>query len=541
MAALAVSCGDSGDDPTPDSKPLPMDVLVTSEGYVASGAAGSDKNYPVELAEGTAVGLYVVHGDGRSEGPVKLTLGPDEAWTAESGVSLGYVEGDKFFAFCPYDEQLAGKVDASATTDEAFFAELIAGWTPRTDQSADFAASALLTGTGVVTKVGPVASLDLQMKPRTALAVLTFPATKYVFDNQPAIPEYRVAASGITFDNGVKAHVAADGSYLYQVNPAQSTTPPLSGKYGDDKPWKQEVADLKSGCYTLCPIGGGEVEKHHTLQVGDFFLSDGNLLAKDADAATVGAARVVGVVFQIDPSRIPESDKKALGGIVHAQVLSTGGIFRKFDQSANNAKWCVWGGSGERDESELIPYVDPEGDVKTVAKRCDECLDGYAYTQAILKNRKKDVEAYRYPVFKDMLDFAAGKGALAGGVRSTGWYLPAVGQWFDIIRNLGGYALDVNGADLGNNEGYYFFAWNNPKKIDVVGNLNKAMQSVKAECKAEYPAGTSFLWCSSVLSDKEAHLLSIASPISGVSDNMDVVVWTGEKKDPRGARLILTF
>lgn len=62
--------------------------------------------------------------------------------------------------------------------------------------------------------------------------------------------------------------------------------------------------------------------KLHTLRVGDFFLADGRLLPYDTDKEKVQASNVVGIVFQTNPGRVGEAERKVLGGEAHALVMA---------------------------------------------------------------------------------------------------------------------------------------------------------------------------------------------------------------------------
>ena len=527
MAALAVSCGDSGDDPGPrPAKTLPLTVRISGGSYTEAADAGTaGKEYPVTLAEGSAAGLFVVHADGTSADPVKLTLGAGGVWSAAQGELPEYTEGDRYFACYPFEAAGKDDVEVSATTDDAFFAAPIAGYKPAADQSEGYAASALMTAAGKVTATETSATLELRMTPRTALAVLTMPATKYIFDNEPALPDYVVPATNVSFD-GFTPYTAEDGSYLYSVNPAEA--PVLKGSYGDGQQWTQETSGATAGKWTSYAVNGGTVEKSHTLRIGDFFLANGNLLSKDAEASEVAAAHVVGIVFQTDPERIDAADKEALGGAAHGVVIAT--------KSAEPAAWYT---RKDRDESEIgiAPFFSEEDDLRTTAQKTDACIRGYYYTRQILTERTSDVGKGQYPIFAAMESFAATAGGPAEEVATTGWYLPAIGQWFDVMRNLVGAELSAdNVTDYGG--GTYYYP-QEEKPLDVHKLLNEAMKKVSVENKTEYPEddNSAFYYCSSVLSTSGAHVFS---PNRGVG-TFRFNIMSGAKDNRYDARAMLTF
>lgn len=516
IAAFAFSCskGDSDGSTDPTTPPgtditLPLTVQVTSGSYSASDGL---ENVPVTLNEGDAIGLYILRDGNPDATAVKLTLGSDGTWSASE--ELEHTEGNRYFACYPWQEQPGGAIHADAENDEAFFAEMISEWVPAADQSTPekFAAAALMTATGKTIATDESATLVLQFTPRTALVGITFPQTVYKFTNTPSIPDYTVPASNIVFD-GFTPSILDNEVYLYQVNPNSDSE--IKGSYGDGETWTFAGADSEAGRLTLHAVGSGDTEKQHTLQVGDFFLADGNLLSKDTEAATVAAAPVVGIVYQIDPNRISDAEKEALGGKVHGQVISSQMLI---SSTQNPLKWCTYGGQGDRDESSigLKPIPDLNSDHATNVKLADAAIDGYYYTTQILTQRADDLEKF-YPLFCEIQNFATLAGGPVSGINATGWYLPAIGQWFDVIRGLGGYDMAVDSPDLSpfildGIEYVDTFYWTYKDDVDIVPSLNKAMEKVAAERKYNYMINqTNTFWTSSLMSNTAAHTFSFNS------------------------------
>lgn len=548
IAALAFSCSkDDSDGSTDPTTPpgtditLPLTVQVTSGCYTA---ADGLENVPVTISEGDAIGLYILRDGNPEASAVKLTLANDGTWNASE--ELKHAEGNRYFAYYPWQEQPNGAIHADAENDQAFFAEMISEWIPAADQSTPekFAAASLMTASGKVSATDEAATLALQFTPRTALVGISFPQTVYKFTNSPSIPDYTVPVSNIAFD-GFTPSTLDSGIHLYQVNPNSESE--VKGSYGEGESWKFAAADNEAGRLTLHAVGGGNTEKQHTLQVGDFFLADGNLLPKDTDAATVAAAPVVGIVYQIDPSRISEAEKKALGEKVHGQVVSCQMFI---PETENSSKWCTYGGTGNRDESSigLNPIPDLNSDHATNVKLADAAIDGYYYTTQILTQRAKDLETF-YPLFCEIKNFAALAGGPVSGIHATEWYLPAIGQWFDVIRGLGGYDLAVDSPDLHSfifDEVEYVdtFYWVCKDNVDVVASLNKAMEKVAADRKFNYlTSQTNTFWTSSIMNNSSVHSFSINSKLlfPDDPDAWRISVLSGPKNLFYYARALLCF
>lgn len=166
--------------------------------------------------------------------------------------------------------------------------------------------------------------------------------------------------------------------------------------------------------------------KADELKIGDYFYSDGTWsdggLRKRYEDGSMGTAdpkpapeegkTVVGIVFQTDPSRIGAKEKEKLGaGNVHGLVMSV----------KNAATKQGWG------------PIEDEG-LKKCKTKADSYNDisGYGNCERIRSNRGN---FDNYPAFKAADDYNTTSPVPA---TTTGWYLPASGQWWDILQNLGG-------------------------------------------------------------------------------------------------------
>lgn len=171
--------------------------------------------------------------------------------------------------------------------------------------------------------------------------------------------------------------------------------------------------------------------KADELKIGDYFYSDGTwsdggLRKRYEDGSmgiadpkpapvltnpTTGASRaVVGIVFQTDPSRIGAKEKKKLGA-VHGLVMSV----------KNAATKQGWGPNEDEGLKKCKTKADSYNDIS-----------GYGNCEQIRSNRGN---FDNYPAFKAADDYNK---TCPVPATTTGWYLPASGQWWDILQNLGG-------------------------------------------------------------------------------------------------------
>lgn len=174
--------------------------------------------------------------------------------------------------------------------------------------------------------------------------------------------------------------------------------------------------------------------KADELKIGDYFYSDGtwsdgglrkryddgNVVIADPKPAPVltnpktGASRtVVGIVFQTDKSRIGAKEKEKLGGEdkVHGLVMCV-------KNAATNQKWSTAWNIGEFPK-ECATIADSYNDIS-----------GYGNCEHI---RSSHGSFDNYPAFKGTDGYNT---TCPVPTTTTGWYLPSVGQLWDIFQNL---------------------------------------------------------------------------------------------------------
>mgnify|MGYP000736266244 FL=1 len=245
-------------------------------------------------------------------------------------------------------------------------------------------------------------------------------------------------------------------------------------------------------------VSSKEVKRSFTadeLKIGDYFYSDGTWsdggLRKRYDDGSVaiaepkpapvmvnpttGASRaVVGIVFQTDKSRIGAKEKEKLGGEgkVHGLVMAVK------NAATDRQRWG--------------PYGQDEGLTKCNTKADNyNDISGYGNCEHIRSNRGN---FDRYPVFKAADGYNTTRPVPA---TTTGWYLPASGQWWDILQNLGGCpALAKQDEQTSSQSGD--FTWTG--QGDVPAALNAWMEKIATDSKDNFRSGRWF-WSSSEYSE----------------------------------------
>lgn len=492
LLLLVVSCTQE-EFPAAQDKALQLTISVTDGGYTSTEGKTTravENGYTTEFTEGDACGFYMVRGGKPVYSNVKLTAEKDAAtggimWKTDGTTLAAGMDGESYYLYYPYQADMAGKTathaEGAVMTDAEFFKPLIDGWQPGDDQSthAAYTASDLMTAGGSTTGTGNTIHLSFAMKHRMALAVIEMPKTVYKFIDAN-VPDYTVGAEA-TFTGTAKPLRMADGTYRYLVH---SSMPTIEGCYdGGNREFTitTSASHPVVGEYKRYKVdGAAETIKNVTYaesgiaRIGDFYCTKDNgttgyLIPKEADETTVQAAKVVGIVFQTDKSRIGAKEKEKLGGEgnVHGLVMAVKNI-------ATRQAWSLFG----MDEG-----------LTTCRTKADNYNDisGYGNCEHIRTNRGNFDS---YPAFKAAYDYNT---TCPVPATTTGWYLPASGQWWDILQNLGGCPALADVTQQTSPDIAEEFLWKS--QGDVPAALNKWMENIAVGDKDTFNNLVSF--CSS--------------------------------------------
>lgn len=441
LLLLAASCTQE-EFPAAQDKARQLTISVTDGGYNTSAVDGKitravENGYTTEFTEGDQCGLYIVRNGAVVCENIKLTAAEGTegglVWQPDAGVTLaGGLSGESYFLYYPYQENMKDKVTASATDDDGFFATLISGWTPATDQSdyANYTNSDLMTAEGTANNgTDGKLSLSFAMTHRMALAVIEMPETVYKFTDT-SIPDYTVLTAA-DFTAETNPCRMADGTYRYIVNPAQSASS-LTGSYDEGKKeFTVTPSGITASSYKTYKVDGMHpVEKSHELQVGDYLLADGNIIGKNEALTAEQQAACIAIVFHAGHHENDGSDYSATGigsGKCHGYAVAL--------QDATSS-YCMWGVYGTElglypkntDGSALNNYSNPSID-----------WSGYSYTRTIItaaggKENLNATEQSGYPAtYYAVVDYENNKAQAPAN--SSGWFLPSIGQMWNVYQN----------------------------------------------------------------------------------------------------------
>ena len=489
LLLVIASCGkDEAVSPAGAESGQSLAVSIIDSGYASAEGPATravEDGYITKFSEGDACGLYLLRGGQTVYSNLKLTAETDAAtgrlvWRPETGKSLaGGLPDENYYIYYPYQSDMAGKTAASTgatLTDAEFFAPLIDSWQPRKDQSAyeAYAASDLMTANGSVeTGTDNSLTLTFSMAHCMALAVVELPAFGYRFTNKPSIPDY-VISGPTEFVSEALPYLISDGICRYLFHPSAGVE--LSA-YNDRLQCEFSIEiqpdQISGGSYRIYKIDGGRVVKLHTLRVGDFFLADGRLLPYDTDKEKVQASNVVGIVFQTNPARVGDAEKKVLGGEAHALVMAL--------KNAAVGVSC-WSSAPIESINEYLPSCTSKAlsynDISGYWNR-GQILGAFGSFDENPALKAADEYNKYYPV----------------PATTTGWYLPSSGQCWDLLQYLGGCPALADPEEQTNAApGGYENWW---KQGDIPASLNKWMAKIDDKDKDIFEAKEAF-WTSTL-------------------------------------------
>jgi|WetSurMetagenome_2_1015567.scaffolds.fasta_scaffold02937_2 hypothetical protein len=410
----------------------------------------------------------------------------------------------------------ANKNDVSVTSWFPYSASLPTTWSVNSDQSTEsnYNGSDLLYSSGTLSYDG---NKTLKYNHQTAKIVINVTRPGYASDPSN-IESITIGTSDTPID--LSGTVGGDGSITATSTTTGYITPysttPLSSDYSatyialvipQDMQNKKMIAiKVYNTTYYYKPttstslLAGHEYDYNITIPI-EYYFSDGSW-GTLADHATA-SVHPIGVVFSKKTSAIDQAH-----GWTHGYAMALTNAVTNY-----STKTCIWAGTSYQSTDEAgasfdgfkyINYNSNNGNGDYTSFIADK--DGYSETHAIANEYPSTLEAY-LPPFYYALNFGTNventTTSYAAPNESSGWYLPSVGQWWDILINLGGMQTAITnsstgwlrwyGGDIsGNNNNYSSICANN------INNYLTAISSYGINNGYNY--GTSDLFSNSVMS-----------------------------------------
>ena len=453
----------------------------------------TDNGAVTTFESGDRIGIIVLDGSGNvlsDNIPYKYN---GSAWSFDNANGEGKTalyydnKATAYVAYFPYSPEADGITGADIP------AALKAQFPPRYDQRTEdaYRASDLLVwsnGTGSV----PLKTLEIEFTHAYSSLSLS-PSIKCKIDGKETsyIPS---SVDDVSFTIGTEPRLpyrADDGSYRIIVSPqttdARWFCSYKAKTYGGTMP---ETTLAANNRYTLAPalndIGA------YTLadaQVGDFYCRNKNkgyLIPGDASLTKAQQDSCIGIVYSIDVSRIGKAATDFLSG----KSITPHGLVMALTNASDGCRW----GNEYTDENSGGNVGEPFKENTDQLQKQYKNVDGYGETHWIIENYRSNGNTAlqnTYAAFYHASRYGTADSSTekyTAPTNTTGWFIPGMGQWWDILSNLGGIDLNNYKGDTG---GYTSISG---AANTAVANINKYLQKISGA--TPFSTGTYF-WSSS--------------------------------------------
>lgn len=380
-----------------------------------------------ELAD--KAGLYIVK-DGQVVGEnIQLAYNTNGFWEASPALNAGDYTGATFYAYYPYSPTASFNL-ANANP----FKEMVDAVIPTAKQSSksEYEAADIMVSSG--STIGKYNTISIAMTHQKSMVCVELPNSSYIFDNEGMEPYVLAKAENAKFSlNGTAVQPYFDEtsqSYRLIIEPGEEGDLDISfTNNGEERSYQATgLSGIQSGQYAKFIIDGGASLVNMTLQVGDYYCSDGRIISKNAP---VLPKNIIGVIFKIGTTDAIRSGNSSWS---HAIVVSLQEIKAKWgnDKSTtseqNAAGWRYW--------YRNYNLADQNG--QTSAAKLDESLmaeEGFEVTKA-WRAVPQPLEIGGFTLdytslMNATVDSWIESHPLPASVNS-GWYIPSLGDWHNI-------------------------------------------------------------------------------------------------------------
>lgn len=431
-------------DPVVD---LPIGVTLSDPGFTASD--GSTGHFSRTFMSGDQAGLFLVRDGQIVEDNVLLSF-DGQKWTSEKEVGVSGEE--TCFVYMPYSASASGLVDKTASDAAGFFKGLAKTQSVEDQSSFNLAEADVMVAAAPVVKTETAVNVTATFEHSLSVAAWSLSdGTAYTTVNGF---KYMTPSSYTNIEASLGGKTIVPGEYpsynAYFYYPAEGMSIKVSYKdAGVDKSFDIPLSG-KPGVASFVNEGNVKDGGSRNLSIGDLYYSDGSILpvekVKEMEKVPSGVA---GVIFQTDRSRFSKKEKELLGD-VHALVVSA--KMPEYDGKTSVAwfdDYPTGKDDGNRDESVedpdfpgmYLPFIIDVKDYKKSYELNNADINGYWNNVVIRTRRAEDMKKGWYPAFSAAVEFGS---KVAVPSYTTGWYLPSVGQLYDILRNLGKADISVN-------------------------------------------------------------------------------------------------
>lgn len=433
-----------------------LNISVNTQDFVSEDGSrattGTDENRTTAFVKGDEMGMYVISNDGTVICNNEKFVYNGITWEAAN--ELYYWKNADYIVYYPYDESLTVEsildVDDTASSEETDLSEemtivdaLKAKFAGTENFYTQNTAEAYEKADLMLAEVNSPANGTIQfnLAHQFSMVEINVPVRRYKTTEAQGNFEYTAPVS-LTWntdlkigDNVVAPYSTGKGSFRFIVPSATDLSLTLDGclMYDEGVPvyfgssTEPQSINLASGLCKVYNVTYSEVENTvdtRDLEVGDYYYSDGSIYPYgnqegDNDKSKPVKDGCIGVIFEVGTG-VPNTPW------THGSVLAL--------KSLGQAKWSA---NRCTVEGNMIETLSDDVTVKS----------GYEVTLALVKTSGflwNDAANLAYNLGKGEYD-----SQYAAPVYSSGWYLPSIADWVEVIQNLGGdtdFTLSTTGV-----------------------------------------------------------------------------------------------
>lgn len=411
-----------------------LKLLVSTQDFVSDSQGraitNDDDKRTSTFEDGDQMGLYIFSEEGDVLCDNLLYTYSEGKWTTDK--TIYQYKNAKYVAYFPYCKDLSSVTEATDIT--TYFETNILPSISQTDAETYAQADLMVATTNEVTDE----DVKLTLKHQFSMIELNVPCRKYI--TQAGGFEYAAPVKmDVKINEKTDLYRVADGVYRMIVAPG--TTPTIVGsvEYDENMPInfssKSEgvtMNALAAGTFTQfnvtytdpavqgLPVDDATGRYIRPLQPGDYYYSDGTIYPYTEGTVDQPITEgCIGVIFEVGTG-VPNTPW------THGSVLA----LKSLGQAKWSAKRCTV-------EGNMIETLSDDVTVKS----------GYEVTLALVKTSGflwNDAANLAYNLGKGEYD-----SQYAAPVYSSGWYLPSIADWVEVIQNLGGdtdFTLSTTGV-----------------------------------------------------------------------------------------------
>lgn len=372
------------------------------------------------------------------------------------------LQGVQFYAYYPYSK--TATIDAAQTDP---FGHMVSNYELTMQQGSkdSYEACDLMTTPAARVDEAALNTVKLSMRHRMAMVCVELPNASYVFPDQDIDTYVLSRATDEKFYLGGEEVMPFkdDATQQYRLIVKPATAEALSIGYTNnlgerDTFHTASLTNIKQGQCAKYTVAGGVNLKEWTLQVGDYYCADGNLLSKDATAEDITAkGDVIGIIFKIGTST---AVKQSGSNFTHAEVLALAD-YGKAAWGVSKSAGGSWGSwyTNFGMTSPSRSTINGQSTPRDTEANLQEV--GLTYTQKwlsipedyTLDNVQQDYWSGMHKVYAEWSE----ANILPTGL-ATPWYVPSLREWLNIKSQttiLEAQIAKANGAKLWKDD----FAW----------------------------------------------------------------------------------